>query len=47
MYGYYKFKLIDEDGWPHWEKTKKLDELSEEKQQILIKKSIIKYFENY
>ncbi len=47
VYGYYKFKLIDEDGWPHWEKTKKLDELSEEKQQVLIKKSIIKYFENY
>ena len=23
-YGYYKFKLIDEDGWPHWDETKKL-----------------------
>ena len=46
-YGYYKFKLVDEDGWPHWEKTNKLDDFSEEKQKTLIKKSILKYFENY
>ena len=46
-YGYYKFKLVDEDGWPHWEETKKLETLSDANQKILIKKSIIEYFKNY
>ena len=46
-YGYYKFKLIDEDGWPHWDETKKLERLSSSEQKTLIKKSIIKYFKDY
>ena len=46
-YGYYKFKMIDEDGWPHWEETQKVEKLSASEQKILIKRSIIKYFENY
>lgn len=46
-YGYYKFKFVDEDGWPHWEKTKKLETLSDSNQKILIKKSIVEYFKNY
>ena len=46
-YGYYKFKHIDEDGWPHWEETKKLESLSELDQETLIKKSIIEYFKDY
>tara|TARA_B100000073_G_C23695143_1_gene558027 strand:+ start:650 stop:979 length:330 start_codon:yes stop_codon:yes gene_type:complete len=46
-YGYYKFKMIDEDGWPHWEESKKVEKLSATEQKRLIKKSILKYFENY
>ena len=46
-YGYYKFKMIDEDGWPHWEESKQVEKLSATEQKRLIKKSILKYFENY
>ena len=46
-YGYYKFKMIDEDGWPHWEELKPVENLSDKEQTLLMKKSIINYFENY
>ena len=42
--GYYKFKNIDEDGWPHYEVLKDLEELSPSSQESLMKKSIINYF---
>ena len=44
-FGYYKFKEVDEDGWPHFEELKDLENLSPSNQKILMKKSIIKYFE--
>jgi hypothetical protein len=44
-FGYYKFKEVDEDGWPHFEELKDLENLSPSDQKILMKKSIIKYFE--
>ena len=43
-FGYYRFKNIDEDGWPHYEVLKDLEELSPSSQEILMKKSIINYF---
>ena len=46
-YGYYKFKSLDEDGWPHWEQVKDVGALSASDQTILLKKSILKYFDNY
>ena len=44
-YGYYKFDFIDKDGWPHYKELKPLHNLSDEDQQNLIKKAIIKYFD--
>ena len=44
-FGYYKFKEVDEDGWPHFEELKDLENLAPNDQKILMKKSIIKYFE--
>ena len=43
-YGYYKFKMIDEDGWPHWEELKPVENLSDKEQTLLMKKSIIILF---
>ena len=43
-FGYYRFKNIDEDGWPHYEVLKDLEELSPISQETLMKKSIINYF---
>ena len=42
-YGYYKFDGIDKDGWPHYKELKAIKNLSENDQQKLIKKAIIKY----
>ena len=43
-FGYYKFENIDEDGWPHFEVVKDLEDLSSVSQELLMKKSIINYF---
>lgn len=43
-YGYYLYKGRDEDGWPHWEATKKLPSLTAKEQEILMKTAIIEYF---
>ena len=43
-YGYYKFDSIDKDGWPHYIRLRTLQNLSEKKQQNLIKEAIINYF---
>lgn len=43
-FGYYKFKNIDEDGWPHYESLKDLEKLNPRSQEMLMKKSIINYF---
>jgi len=44
-YGYYEFKGIDKDLWPHWEVTEKLPHLKGDQQEILIKKAVIEYFD--
>mgnify|MGYP001494448552 CR=1 FL=1 len=43
QYGYYKLTEIDKDGWPHYKEIKALKNLSEQKQERLIKEAIIKY----
>ena len=43
-FGYYKFKSVDEDGWPHYEEQKHLEKLGALSQKNLMKESIIKYF---
>ena len=44
-FGYYKFKSVDEDGWPHFEEVKKLERLGAKSQKKLMKQAILKYFE--
>ncbi len=43
--GYYRFAGIDDDGWPQWEPSKILPELTHEAQERMLKESIIQYFE--
>ena len=42
-FGYYAFDRVDKDGWPHWKEVKAISHLDEKKQELLIKKAIIKY----
>jgi hypothetical protein len=44
-YGYYEFIGKDEDGWPHFKRTQKLPGLAAEDQELLMKRSIIQYFQ--
>ena len=44
-FGYYKFKMVDEDGWPHYAEIKDMEKLPTNEQKLLMKKAIIKYFE--
>ena len=44
-FGYYKFKMVDEDGWPHYAEMKDMEKLPTNEQKLLMKKAIIKYFE--
>lgn len=44
-YGYYEFVGRDEDGWPHFERKESLPSLAPNEQELLIKKAIVKYFE--
>ena len=43
-YGYFKFKKVDEDGWPHWIELKPIKNLTGKQQDLLIKEAIITYF---
>jgi hypothetical protein len=43
-YGYYILKGQDEEGWPHWELVEKIPNLSLKEQDIILKKSVIRYF---
>lgn len=44
-YGYYEYKGVDDDGWPHYERTERLPHLKAEQQNHLIREAIIMYFE--
>jgi hypothetical protein len=44
-FGYYTYKGLDNDSWPHWERTKKLPFLNQHEQEILIKEAIADYLE--
>ena len=44
-FGYYRFKMIDEDGWPHYEETKDMEKLPSREQKLLMKEAIISYFQ--
>lgn len=44
-YGYYRFEGTDKDGWPQFEFLDTLPELKANEQSILMRKAIIRYFE--
>ncbi len=44
-FGYYKFIGKDTDGWPQWEAQSSLPTLKPGEQKELMKRAIIKYFE--
>lgn len=43
--GYYKLIKIDEEGWPHYNNVKELPNIHLKKQEGLLKKKIVAYFE--
>ena len=45
-YGYYEFEGLDGQGWPHWKLVSPLPFLNEKEKELLLKKSIIEYFDN-
>jgi hypothetical protein len=44
-YGYYEFDFFDEDGWPHYKTLTQLPSLKPGEQSVLMKESIVSYFE--
>lgn len=42
--GFYELEGVDNDGWPHWTKTKPLPALTLEEQEVFLKEHIILYF---
>lgn len=42
--GYYELVALDEDGWPHFESTDLLPQLSLNDQELLLKRNICRYF---
>lgn len=45
MNGYFIYAGVDDDGWPQWEPVKELPPMQADQQEVLLKKNIIKYFE--
>ncbi len=45
-YGFYEYKGIDADGWPHWERLKKIPNLDKKEQDKLIRTAMLEYFED-
>jgi hypothetical protein len=43
--GYYRLSHHDEDGWPHYDELKKLPYADLLKQESLLKKLVVKYFD--
>ena len=44
-YGFYKFIENDEDGWPHFERERKIPALTDKEQEFMIKEAVLNYFE--
>ncbi len=44
--GYYEFKGLDDEGWPHYEQLRHIKVLGVASQEVLLKKKIIFYFQN-
>lgn len=46
-YGFYVYTHTDEQGWPHYDATKKLPHLVDVEQERLVKDAVIEYFKYY
>jgi len=46
MSGYFKFIGLDDDGWPHYERTELEQPEGLEEQEELLKKQILLYFKD-
>jgi hypothetical protein len=44
-FGYYELIGLDNEGWPHYKRIKKLPPLNGYEQDLLIKQSLIQYME--
>ena len=44
-WGYYELKGSDKEGWPHWDLKQKLPALTLKEQDLLLRQSVIQYFE--
>lgn len=44
-YGFYTFDFFDEAGWPHYTLREELPVLTAGEQMVMMKKAIIRYFE--
>ncbi len=44
--GYYEFRGMDADGWPHWDPVRPVEADNLKAQELLLKEKIIKYFKN-
>ncbi len=42
--GYYRYLGRDEDGWPHYEATTNLPQMTPDEQERLLKRQVIHYF---
>ena len=42
--GYYEFEGLDDEGWPHWKKSKLMPALKLKEQELLLKRNIVRYF---
>lgn len=44
-YGFYEFDFFDDAGWPHYKLLEELPVLNPGEQMVMMKKAIIRYFE--
>ncbi|MBX2814881.1 MAG: hypothetical protein KTR24_02745 [Saprospiraceae bacterium] len=43
--GYYDFKGLDQDGWPHFDLVRPVPKLSTDQQEVFLKEKVIAYFQ--
>ena len=43
-FGYYRFDVFDEEGWPHFELLEELPPLKPGEQSVLMKEALVEYF---
>jgi len=46
LMGFYELEGLDQDGWPHWKRTKVLPNYTLPEQEMVLKSLIIDYFES-